>query len=280
MPERRTMPLQTFRAAQNIVYDNFSAKDGLPKNWKKGIGQGAHGASGFVRVHHPIRDFFRRYISFPEWNLLNNNGGPKTFNRGSLIDYLNTEIGHLPQGEGEEALQPLSKGWLGGLIGGTSDDRIRQVYARVFNFYQQVDQEALNKLAIERPILASNLKIAPVIAENELSIIFLDHHANACQRIFEEGKAKVTLNRYSHKEAQDECKLIIEIEDPALAINELMQWITGLLFTGTLNPIFIISLQIRYIPPAHLALPQEEIQSRTQALVNAIQEWQQEWQNE
>ncbi len=72
------------------------------------IGTGGHGVTGQIKT----ASWFSRSISINGRNL----------NRGSLIDFLNTQL---------PADSKLKKGWFFGFFGGSSDKKIRDTFSRI-----------------------------------------------------------------------------------------------------------------------------------------------------
>lgn len=198
-----------------------------------------HGRSGFVHIHRFWGDWFRRRIEILESNpLVEGGGGPMTFNRSSLIRYLNAELGYFTKipGQNQPPLpERLHRGWFGGVIGGSSDERIRDVYRQIFELYRPIDDQ----MHEYRSLNLVELLQVPVVENPDQAA--LENMPIACSKQYFNGAAEVSLLRAY----DDKCHLGVHLKDPGVNIELLMDAIMAdEEFFGVKEPILLIKIHV------------------------------------
>lgn len=240
------------------------------------------GREGYIRLKtSSCSDFFRSRVT-----LILNPDHPQdippelcTFNRGSLIKFLNEQIDH------RHTLRErhLNSGWFGGWIGGSSERNIQNVYNEVLH-YRNMRENALN---IERPIAKENwqeaqLSKAPV---QKIQESLAQQYPEACKLESLNKDAEISLYRieqiYDAENAQTPekrytvCAMEITVKAANFDISALMEAIKASEhFKGTQYPILISNIYVQYANPQETLVNEQD---PADLLVANIQHWQKDW---
>lgn len=254
---------------------------------------GDRGAQGYIREHRSS-DWFRNRVTIV-LNPDHEDGIPdlqKIFNRGSLIRFLNAELeltnktAPLPNrrvynhvDNFEFIPRRLHYGYFGGWIGGASDQQIQDAYLSLFMHYKESvekDIEAFNQPRTIHPKYLSSIPLQRADNPNQAPFLQLPC---VCRQSILEDNAEISLYHFKDalpnlphiRSTRSICHLEINIKDPNIDPNELMEAIRALPFTGTKYPLFIDTIHVRYTPAPEAPQNEEDV---TDGIIEDIRAWQ------